>query len=55
MKSFLLTILCAAAFAIALPSWADDIRTERVRFEPGASSAVIEGSITGYETVGCLF
>ncbi len=28
-----------------------DIRTERVEFERGASSTVIEGSITGYETV----
>jgi len=29
----------------------DEIRTERVRFAPGASSAVVEGSITGDETV----
>lgn len=30
---------------------ADEIRTERVRFEKGASSAVVEDKITGYETV----
>jgi hypothetical protein len=30
---------------------ADETRTERVRFEPGASSAVVEDSITGYESV----
>jgi hypothetical protein len=29
----------------------DDIRTERVQFKPGTTSAVIEGSINGYETV----
>jgi hypothetical protein len=28
-----------------------DVRTERVQFERGASSAVIEDSITGYETM----
>ncbi|MBW2428811.1 MAG: hypothetical protein JRF56_07630 [Deltaproteobacteria bacterium] len=36
-----------ASFAIAQT----DIRTERVRFEKGANSAIVEGSITGYETV----
>lgn len=30
---------------------ADDIRTERVHFKKGANSAVVEASITGYETV----
>lgn len=30
---------------------ADDIRTERVQFKKGADSAVVEGSIKGYETV----
>lgn len=33
---------------------ADDIRTERVQFAKGASSAVVEGTITGYETVDYL-
>jgi hypothetical protein len=30
---------------------ADDIRTERVHFKPGATSAVVEGSIKGYAIV----
>ena len=30
---------------------ADDIRTQRVNFEQGANSAVVESAITGYETV----
>ena len=30
---------------------AGDIRTERVKFKKGANSAVVEGSIRGYETV----
>ena len=33
---------------------AQEIRTERVRFEPGASSATLEGSLQGYETVDYL-
>ena len=33
---------------------AGEIRTERVRFKPGETSAVIESSITGYETVDYL-
>ena len=49
MRASLLGTLFAflAAFAIAQT----DIRTERVQFEKGANSAVVEGSITGYETV----
>jgi hypothetical protein len=45
---FLVMHLASAAFA------GSDIRTERVQFERGANSAVIEGSITGYETVDYL-
>lgn len=44
---FVTSFAFLAAFAIAQT----DIRTERVRFEKGANSAVVEGSITGYETV----
>ena len=33
---------------------AQDIRTERVSFQRGASSATVEGSIRGYETVDYL-
>jgi hypothetical protein len=35
----------------ALSSARDDIRTERVHFQKGANSAVVEASIKGYETV----
>jgi len=41
-----------AASASAAPQ--DEIRVERVHFAKGASSAVVEGSITGYETVDYL-
>lgn len=41
------SLLAAAGGAAAQ----DDIRVERVHFAKGASSAVVEGSITGYEIV----
>lgn len=38
--------------ALGQPAWAaSDIRTQRVQFAKGATSAVVEGTITGYETV----
>jgi hypothetical protein len=43
-----LALLLGAATAAGA---ADDIRTERVHFKPGASSAVVEGSIKGYAIV----
>lgn len=46
--------VCLALFAVALGAGAvvaRDIRTERVRFEKGASSATVEASIKGYESV----
>ena len=46
--------LLLAAFALLLvrPALADsDIRVERVQFEKGASSAVVEGTISGYDSV----
>jgi len=47
------TLLLAAlvAFATSTAFARDDIRTERVHFKPGASSATIKGKIKGYETV----
>jgi hypothetical protein len=46
-------LFAAAILFLAAPaaSAQSDIRTERVRFERGATSAVIEDTITGYETV----
>lgn len=44
------SVVLAASAAFA----ADDIRTERIQFERGASSAAVEGSITGYEIVDYL-
>jgi hypothetical protein len=40
-----------AFIAVATAIAADDIRTERVHFKKGANSAVVEGSIKGYQTV----
>jgi hypothetical protein len=47
------TLLLAAlvAFATSTAFARDDIRTERVHFKPGASSATVKGKIKGYETV----
>jgi len=44
-----MTVLVVVAPTLTIAQ--NDIRTERVQFEPGASSATIESSITGYETV----
>jgi hypothetical protein len=47
-----LPVLVAASVVVAAPALAqDDIRDERVHFARGASSAVVDGSIRGYETV----
>lgn len=43
-----LASLCLAAFSVLARS---DIRTERVHFKPGATSAAVQASIKGYETV----
>ena len=43
-----LTLACLAGSA----AWAQsEIRTERVQFKRGASSAIVEGRIKGYETI----
>ena len=44
-------LFAAVSILAAAAAWADEIRKERVQFGPGEQSAVIEGSITGYETV----
>jgi hypothetical protein len=46
-----LPIAALIALATATAFARDDIRTERVHFKPGASSATIKGSIKGYQTV----
>jgi hypothetical protein len=47
-----LPALAAASVVLAGPAFArDDIRVERVHFARGAKSAVVEGSIEGYEVV----
>jgi hypothetical protein len=45
--------LAVAFFVLASPAAIaqSDMRTERVRFKAGSSSAVVEGKITGYETI----
>jgi hypothetical protein len=49
MKCFMAAVLAFVGVATAIA--ADDIRTERVHFKKGANSAVVEGSIKGYQTV----
>jgi len=53
MKTFILMtgLLLGQAGAMAAQ---DRIRTERILFEPGTTSALIEGSITGYQIVDYL-
>lgn len=47
---FLLPVI-ALTLAVALPASADETLTEVVKFEPGGSSAVVTGRITGRESV----
>jgi len=54
MKSVLVPALLSCLLAVSpavVIAQASDIRVEQVRFAKGASSATIEASITGYETV----
>ncbi len=39
------------AMLTAVPSFADDVRREVVRFAPGSSSSTIQSSVKGYHTV----
>jgi len=51
-KAFHIGLLASFLLLTAGGSYArDDIRTERVHFQRGANSAVVEASIKGYETV----
>jgi hypothetical protein len=53
--ALLLTTLTTSPAILVTPILAqDEIRQERVQFKPGASSAVVEESITGYEIVDYL-
>lgn len=52
MKPLILGL--AAALFAAGPALADDIRTERVHFKKGATSATVAGTIKGYEAVDYL-
>jgi hypothetical protein len=49
-----LFLALAAGFLVANTALADDIRTERVQFHKGASSATVEGQIKGRESVDYL-
>ncbi len=54
MRKIISTLLATAflcALAAGVAGARDDIRVERVTFEPGTENAVIKGSITGYEIV----
>lgn len=53
--AFRIGVLTGYLLLTIAPSYAtDEIRTERVQFQRGASSAVVEGRIKGYETVDYL-
>lgn len=54
MRTMISTVLTAAflcALYAGVAGARDDIKVERITFEPGTDSAVIESSITGYEIV----
>jgi hypothetical protein len=50
-KPYFWLMSCLLLLAASLVHAASDIRSERVQFKKGASSAVIESRIKGYETV----
>lgn len=54
MRTVIIGVLLSAVFFTLVTGEAgarEDIKVERVRFEPGTNSATIESSITGYEVV----
>lgn len=50
-KRFLWLLQCLMLLFVGSVMAADDIRTERVQFKKGESSAVVEGKIKGFEIV----
>ncbi len=48
MRTFCVMMILAAGIGVAA---AGDIRSERVKFEPGANAAHVAGSIKGYKIV----
>lgn len=50
-KRFLWLLQCLMLLFVGSVMAADDIRTERVQFKKGESSALVEGKIKGYEIV----
>lgn len=50
--ALLLATLTTSSTVLLTPAWGQDkIRQERVQFQPGESSTIVEDSITGYETI----
>ena len=49
-----LTLVGLLSGLLGSSGWANDIRTERVQFAKGASSATVQGTIKGYQTVDYL-
>jgi hypothetical protein len=51
----LLLLIGSMSAVLGTPAWAaDGIRTQRVQFAKGANSAIVNGTIKGYETVDYL-
>ena len=51
MKNPLMTVLVMAGLLWTAPGLAEDVRTERVQFGKGATSAHLEGTVVGFESV----
>jgi hypothetical protein len=54
MKKGLMLGMMTVGLLWAAPALADDVRTERVQFEKGATSARLEGTVVGYQSVDYL-
>jgi hypothetical protein len=53
-RAWLAVVACTALLAAPLADAQTPIKTQRVQFKKGASSAVIDGRIKGYETIDYL-